>query len=130
VSDVTFAGGVNIAMKIPKADYEATIGFYRDVLGFELTEGDVSATPTVSRTMSLKFGPNTLWLDCVDAYAHSDLWLELSTNDFEAATERLVSAGINPTDEIEPIVPRGRTHWIRNPAGIVHLLAAEDVKDD
>ncbi|MGH9024627.1 MAG: VOC family protein [Acidimicrobiia bacterium] len=68
-------------------------------------------------------------LGVVDAYAQSGLWLELSTNDLEAATERLGAAGIHPRDEIEPIIPGGRTHWVRNPAGIVHLLAAVESEE-
>ncbi|MEU1728998.1 VOC family protein [Nonomuraea sp. NPDC005692] len=64
-----FTAGLNIAMEIPKAQYEATVAFYRDTLGFEVKEDDVSYAPTVSRTHSVRFGPNTLWLDCVDDYS-------------------------------------------------------------
>jgi catechol 2,3-dioxygenase-like lactoylglutathione lyase family enzyme len=32
---VKFAAGRNIAMKVPPHQYEATVGFYRDVLGLK-----------------------------------------------------------------------------------------------
>jgi catechol 2,3-dioxygenase-like lactoylglutathione lyase family enzyme len=119
-----FTAGLNIAMKIPKAQYEATVAFYRDTLGFDVREDDVSYAPTVSRTHAVRFGPATLWLDCVDTCSRSDLWLQLHTDDLDAATARLAGSGIHPCDEVEPLEnPGSRTHWIRNPAGIVHLLA-------
>lgn len=55
--------------------------FYRDTLGFDVQEEDVSYAPTVSRTHSVRCGPNTLWLDCVDNYSGPDLWLQLHTDD-------------------------------------------------
>ncbi|MFI0351977.1 VOC family protein [Actinomadura sp. 9N407] len=119
-----FTAGLNIAMKIPKAQYEATVAFYRDTLGFAVEEEDVSYAPTVSRTHSVQFGPNTLWLDCVDNYSRPDLWLQLHTDDLDAAAATLAGVGIRPCDEVEPLHHlESRTHWIKNPAGVVHLLA-------
>ncbi|MGV9775166.1 VOC family protein [Streptosporangium sp. NPDC003464] len=119
-----FTAGLNIAMKIPKAQYEATVAFYRDILGFDVKEDDVSYAPTVSRTHSVRFGPNTLWLDCVDNYSRSDLWLQLHTDDLDAAAAKPADSGIHPCDEVEPLESLdSRTHWIKNPAGVVHLLA-------
>lgn len=124
MSNPEFTAGLNIAMKIPKAQYEATVAFYRDTLGFEVKEDDVSYAPTVSRTHSVRFGPNTLWLDCVDTYSQPDLWLQLHTDDLDAATGKLAGIGIRPCDEVEPLENLdSRTHWIKNPAGVVHLLA-------
>jgi predicted enzyme related to lactoylglutathione lyase len=120
-------GGVNIAMKIPRADYEATVAFYRDTLGLEVTEQEETGAPTISRTHTVRFGPNTLWLDRVDGYSRSDVWLELRTDDLEAATTRLAEAGTDTCDEVEPFDDPGmRAHWIKNPAGVVHLLAERD----
>lgn len=34
-----FSGGQDIAMNLPKAQFEATVGFYRDVLGMDVTDG-------------------------------------------------------------------------------------------
>ncbi len=65
MTEPSFNAGVNIAMKIPLAQYDATVAFYRDVLGFTLREEPPGAS-TISRSHSLQFGPMTLWLDCVD----------------------------------------------------------------
>ena len=35
-SHPVFTGGINIAMKIPKSRYEATVNFYRDVLKLQV----------------------------------------------------------------------------------------------
>ncbi|TDC81747.1 hypothetical protein E1193_13955 [Micromonospora sp. KC606] len=124
MSEPEFTAGLNIAMKIPKAQYEATVAFYRDTLGFDVKEGDVSYAPTVWKTHSVQFGPSTLWLDCVDNYSQSDLWLQLHTDDLDAAASKLADIGIHPCDEVEPLENLdSRTHWIKNPAGVVHLLA-------
>ena len=100
------------------------MAFYRDTLGFPVEEQEATGAPTVSRTHKVTFGPNTLWLDCVDNYSQPDLWLELHTDDLDAATRNLAASGIQPCDEVEPLNAANlRSHWIRNPAGIIHLLA-------
>lgn len=122
MDDPTFVGGVNIAMKIPRADYDATVAFYRDTLGLEVQVAEASA-PTISRSHTVRFGPTTLWLDLVDNYSRPDVWLEVGTTDLDAATRRLADAGITPCDEVEPLDKVGfRSHWVKNPAGVVHLL--------
>ena len=115
----TFQGGINIAIKIPKQKYEATIAFYRDTLALETIEKPID-NPTISRTVQVKFGPNTVWLDCVDNYAHSEIWLELKTSDTAAAVEHLAERGIHTCDEIEKIPEH--MHWIMDPAGTVMIL--------
>ncbi|WP_158920158.1 VOC family protein [Streptomyces sp. NBRC 109706] len=126
-------GGANIAMKIPAADYAATVSFYRDTLGLEVVdeaEGEATGAATVSHTCAFRFGPTTLWLDRVEGLARSDLWLELRTPALESAVERLAAAGHRVCDEVEPFTdPSTRAHWIRNPAGVVHLLAESKPED-
>jgi hypothetical protein len=117
--DVNFVGGVNIAIKIPKSKYEQTVTFYRDILKLPVEEKPIT-NPTVSRTHEVKFGPNTVWLDCVDNYTHSEVWLDLKTNDVDVATDYLLSKGINTVDELEEI-PKDM-HWIMDPAGTVLIL--------
>src|SRR5690606_27789440 len=104
MTNPNFHGGINIAIKIPKSKYEATVAFYRDVLQLEVQEKEINS-PTVSKTHEVKFGGNTVWLDCVDNYTHSETWLELRTNDVEAATRYLASKGVNTCDELEAIPP-------------------------
>lgn len=118
--DTNFNGGVNIAIKIPKSKYEETVTFYRDILKLQVAEKPID-NPTVSRTHEVKFGNNTVWLDCVDNYTHSEIWLELNTPDVKVATEYLRSKGVNTCDEIEKI-PEDM-HWIMDPAGSVFILA-------
>lgn len=114
-----FTGGINIAIKIPKSKYEDTVTFYRNTLKLAVEEKAIT-NPTVSRTHEVKFGANILWLDCVDNYTHSEVWLDLKTDDVEAATEYLKSHGIDTCDEIENI-PKD-THWIMDPAGTPFIL--------
>jgi hypothetical protein len=122
-SNIKFNGGVNIALKIPKYKYEETVAFYREVLKLEVKEDPID-NPTVSRTHSVVFGPNTVWLDCVDNYTHSEAWLEIQTPDVEKATEYLRSKGITTNDEFEQI-PKDM-HWITDPAGTVMIMTSPE----
>lgn len=114
-----FEGGINIAIKIPKSRYEETVRFYREVLQLEVKEVLIK-NPTVSRTHQVAFGPNTVWLDCVDNYTHSETWLELKTPDVAKATEYLRTKGTNTCDELEEIPTN--SHWIMDPAGTVFIV--------
>ena len=120
--DINFEGGVNIALKIPKRTYEKSVSFYRDVLKLEIEEKPINH-PSVSRTHKVKFGPNTLWLDCVDTYTQPETWLELNTPDVEAARRYLEENGISTCDEIEEI---SDGHWIADPAGAIFVLRNRD----
>lgn len=53
--NIQFQGGINIAIKIPKAKYESTVAFYRDILKLDVQEREIK-NPTVSRTHEVKFG--------------------------------------------------------------------------
>lgn len=118
-TNVTFTGGPNIAIKIPRSKYADTVKFYRDVLKLEVEEQPIDS-PTVSRTHRVKFGSNVVWLDCVDNYTHSETWLELRTPDVPLAAEYLRSRGVATVDELERI-PK-EMHWLMDPAGTVLLL--------
>ena len=87
-----------------------------------MTEKPIS-NPTVSRTHLVKFGTNTLWLDCVDNYTHSETWLELKTPDVEKATEYLKDKGVETCDELEQI-PK-ENHWIMDPEGTVFIVGKD-----
>jgi catechol 2,3-dioxygenase-like lactoylglutathione lyase family enzyme len=118
-----FRGGQNIAMKLPKAQFEQTVAFYRDVLGMGVVDQsgtDIAAG--VQQSASVQFGPVTLWLDQVDNYTSAEIWLELFTDDLEQATSHLAERGVSPQDELEPLPPEMAGHWITNPVGIPHLV--------
>ena len=121
-NELKFEGGINIAIKIPKSKYDQTVAFYRDILKLEVEEKPID-NPTVSRTHQVKFGNNVVWLDCVDNYTHSEVWLDLTTDDITIATEYLKSKGINTCDELEQI-PEDM-HWIMDPAGTVFIVSKE-----
>lgn len=118
-----FEGGINIAIKIPKSKYEKTVAFYRDILKLEVMERSIS-NPTVSRTHEVKFGSNTIWLDCVDNYTHSETWLELNVGDVDLATRYLSANNVGTCDEIEQIPEQ--MHWIQDPAGTVFIIKKRD----
>jgi hypothetical protein len=122
MSKIKFEGGLNIAIKIPKSKYDKTVTFYKDILKLEVTEKPID-NPTVSRTHEVKFGHNTIWLDCVDNYTRSETWLELKTPDVSKATEYLKYNGIETCDELEKI-PEDN-HWIMDPAGTVFIIGKD-----
>lgn len=121
MNELTFEGGINIAIKIPKGKYEETVSFYKHTLKLNVVEVPVE-NPTISRTHKLHFGPNTLWLDCVDNYTHSETWLEIKTSNLPDAVRHLEKEGTYTYDTLEKI-PADK-HWIMDPAGTVFLLGA------
>lgn len=123
----TFSGGHNIAMKLPKAQFDRTVAFYRDVLGMEVTDDSGEAIAEgVIQSAAIRFGPVTLWLDRVDNFARADLWLELFTDDVDRATEYLAAQGIPVQDELEPFPSGMNAHWISNPVGVPHIVRLSD----
>ncbi|MBT2619794.1 MULTISPECIES: VOC family protein [Chryseobacterium] len=121
--EAKFEGGLNIAIKIPKNKYEQTVSFYKDILKLEVEEKPIS-NPTVSRTHEVKFGGNTVWLDCVDNYTHSETWLELNVPDVAAAISHLKDNKVETCDEFEKIPDN--MHWITDPAGTVFIVKQRD----
>ncbi|SDK62385.1 Glyoxalase/Bleomycin resistance protein/Dioxygenase superfamily protein [Glycomyces sambucus] len=122
-----FEGGRNIAMKLPKARFDAVVAFYRDVLGMTVTdESDADVAAGVAQCASVAFGPVTLWLDRVDNYTGAELWLELCTDDVDAAMAHLAAHGVSPQDELEALPPGSDGHWISNPVMIPHLVRRPD----
>ncbi len=113
-----FAGGPNLAMKVPPHQWDATVAFYRDVLGLPELDPVESEPPTVG----FAFGANRLWIDRVPTVSQAELWLEVTADDPGAAAEHLAAAGVPRVDEIEPLAPGSPRFWISSPAQIVHLV--------
>ncbi len=112
----TFRGGRNIALKVPPHQWEATVRFYRDILGLdEITEN----APEVV----FQFGHNQLWIDKVETVSQAELWLELVTDDVSAAADHFKAAGIARCDEIEKLPDALRGFWISSPSSIIHLVS-------
>lgn len=110
-----FEGGRNIAMKVPTHQYEETVRFYRDVLGFEQIEELLPA-------IGFRFGANQLWIDKAPGMSQAELWLEVVTEDTKSAAEHLETIGIARRDEIEDLGPNFDGYWISSPASIIHLV--------
>lgn len=121
-TDSTFAGGRNIAMEVPPHLREATVRFYRDVIGLTVIEH----APTVPPSLGFEFGANQLWIDRVGGLSQAEIWLELSTSDVQAAARHLESAGIVRRDEIEPLPVGFEGFWITSPASIIYMVRRPD----
>ncbi|MBL8516246.1 MAG: hypothetical protein JNM76_04665 [Betaproteobacteria bacterium] len=111
-----FSPGRNIAMKVPPHQFDATVTFYRDVLGLEVL-------PERDPNIGFAFGDKRLWIDSVPALSQAEVWLEVVADDLDAAAAHLAAAGVMRCDAIEPLPPDFGGFWIMNPAGIVHLVA-------
>ena len=116
-----FKPGNNIAMKVPAHEYEATVVFYRDVLGFE--ENDCASSPDSFESTVFKFGDKNLWIDKVQTLSQAEIWLEVVSDDIEAAKGYFEEIeACRRRDEIEPLPPGFKGFWLSNPANIIHLI--------
>ncbi|MDH5823934.1 hypothetical protein QFW77_13195 [Luteimonas sp. RD2P54] len=112
----TLKGGRNIAMKVPPHAWDATVAFYRDVLGLRpLTDH----APEVG----FEFGANQLWIDRAPGLSQAEIWLQVTTDDIDATAARLRDAVVVRCDDIEPLGDGARAFWILSPASIVHLVS-------
>lgn len=110
-----FSGGRNIALKIPPHEFDQTLRFYRDTLG--LRQLDDHRPSHV-----FEFGANLLWLDRVETMTHTEIWLELQTQDTDSAAARLEINGVVRCDTIEKLPEDFDGFWISGPGNIVHLV--------
>ena len=113
-----FAGGRNIAMKVPPHLYQETIRFYRHTLGLKEIEEQ-------SPSVVFEFGRNNLWIDCAPGLSQAEIWLETVTNDIPSAAEHLKAAGVTRCDEIEPLPEGLEAFWVTSPASIIHLVCKD-----
>ncbi|EKF17864.1 VOC family protein [Nitratireductor pacificus] len=114
-SSAALYGGIDIAMKVPPHQYEATIAFYRDTVGLK---------PIIDKAPAVGFelGPNKLWIDEAPGMSQAEIWLELFTDAFPDAAEHLAKKGVVRCDAIETLPEGFRGGWIVNPANIVHMV--------
>lgn len=119
MSNLTFQGGPNIALKLPPAVFESTLAFYRDVLRLPLLERHLP-------NHVFQFGTNYLWLDCCEHLSGAEVWLEIVTNDTIAAKRHLTTHEVARCDEVEQLPTGFDGFWIRSPSPLVHLVAHHD----
>lgn len=108
-------GGVDIAMKVPPHQYQATLSFYRDVIGLKPVTDKAPA-------VGFELGPNKLWIDEAPGMSQAEVWLEFFTDDFDRAADDLAKAGVVRCDAIEPLPDGFKGGWITSPASIVHMV--------
>jgi len=99
--------------------YDDTVSFYRDTLGLPLIEEEKEGC-------IFQFGPNRLWIDKVPNLSHPDIWLELETNDTEAATSFLKVHGVTRRDEVEQLSEDFNGFFISAPNGVIHLVVGPE----
>lgn len=116
-----FQAGRNIAMKVPPHQFEATVSFYKDLIGLPHLSSD-------EHSESFAFGTMRLWIDRVPSLSQAEIWLDIQCNDTVKASQRLAVPGVVRCDDIEPLPDGLDGFWITNPAGIVHLV--EDPKEN
>ena len=114
-----FRGGPNIAIKAPSHQFEATVAFYRDVLGLEELE-------TGGDSVSFRFGANRLWIDRVAHLSKSEIWLEVATDDAETAAQYLAARGVYRRDEVEDLPENLRGFWVCDAASNIILIHEAD----
>jgi catechol 2,3-dioxygenase-like lactoylglutathione lyase family enzyme len=114
-----FSGGLNIAIKCPAHTYDQTVAFYRDTLGLPLIEEEADGC-------IFQFGPSRLWLDKVPNLSQPDIWLELETNDTEAAASFLKVNGVPRRDEVEQLREDFDGFFVSAPNGVVHLVIGHE----
>ncbi|AWM60490.1 VOC family protein [Stutzerimonas stutzeri] len=117
-----FLPGRNMAMKVPTHEYTSTVAFYRETLGLkELTPNDADG----AQTPRFEFGDKVLWLDRVAGISQAEIWLEIVTDDLDAAAAFLQQQHCARRDEIEPLPDGFRAFWISSPANIIHLISEQ-----
>ncbi len=114
----SFKGGSNIAIKIPKFKFDQTVRFYKNVL-------KLPYLGKYGESHVFQFSSVRLWLDRVENYSQTDVWLEVHTDDVEQAKNYLQDHNVPIRDEIEPL-DGVDGHWISDPAGVICLVSKED----
>ncbi|TQV88165.1 VOC family protein [Aliikangiella coralliicola] len=115
----TFKAGKNIAMKVPSHEYEKTVAFYRDILGFKISD---ASSPDSFESIAFEFGDKNLWIDKINGISQAETWLEIEADNIEQAKKYFDELGVTRRDEIEPLPKEFNGFWIANPANIIHLV--------
>ncbi len=121
-----FSPGRNIAMKVPAHEYERTVDFYRNVLGLHQL---ADTAPGSAETTAFAFGDKVLWIDRVPGISQAELWLEIATDDLDAAAEHLRRNGCARRDEIEPLPEGFGGFWLASPCNVIHLVTADAAQE-
>lgn len=118
-----FEPGKNIAVKVPLHRFEATVSFYRDILGLAETR---AVSPDRFQSVTFDFGGKNLWIDAIEGLSQAEVWLEVTTDDLDAAARYLSEKGVTRRDEVEPLPEGFRGFWVSSPCDIIHLIEGGD----
>lgn len=77
-------------------------------------------------TIRFKFGDKVLWVDRVETISQAEIWLEIVTDDLDAAAEYFQQRDVVRCDEIEPLPEGFKGVWISSPSNIIHLVTNSD----
>jgi hypothetical protein len=114
-----FKAGQNIAIKVPPYQFERTVSFYRDILGFE--QMDLSGSREYESVV-FKFEGNNLWIDKSPTVSQAEIWLEIRTSSVAQAARHFEDCKIVRRDEIEHLPDDLKAFWITSPSDIIHLI--------
>ena len=117
-----FKPGDNIAIKVPPHQFDATVAFYRDVLGLEQLD---QSYQDQYENVAFKFGDKNLWIDKISTTSQAEIWLEIKADDIEHAAEYFQNHNAVRRDEIEPLPENFKGFWIASPSDIIHLITEE-----
>ncbi len=117
-----FEPGNNIAIKVPPHQFEATVSFYRNILG--LPQVDQPDNEQYER-VAFNFGGKKLWIDKINALSQAEIWLEIKTDNIEQAADHLGKFNVTRRDEIETLPDNFNGFWIANPSNIIHLVSKQ-----
>eukprot|EP01063_Lacrimia_lanifica_P022914 TRINITY_DN3041_c1_g2_i1.p2 TRINITY_DN3041_c1_g2~~TRINITY_DN3041_c1_g2_i1.p2 ORF type:complete len:383 (+),score=149.82 TRINITY_DN3041_c1_g2_i1:107-1255(+) len=124
LTDCSFTGGRNIALKCPPTKYESTVEFYRVTLGMEIVHYCRSCCKL--RWNDTMF----MWIDCVDTCA-TVTWLEVATASTAAAKAYLKGRKkVSLRPEVEALPPGVDGFWVSPPNDMVHLIRGPDGRDE
>ena len=112
-------------MKVPAHEFDRTVSFYRDVLGLEKVEAEPSDTKD---SVIFRFGDKRLWIDKVSGISQAEIWLEVVTDDIDAASAYLEGKDCTRRDDIEALPEGFHGFWIAGPSNIIHLVTVSDRK--
>ena len=105
-------------MKVPSHLFDATVHFYKEVLGFPISP----VSPEDPYCTVFEFGSKNLWIDCCPHLSQTETWLQIETDNASAAAEYLASQGCVRRDDIEPLPEEFNGFWISSPANVIHLI--------
>ena len=111
-----YDGSRHIALKVPPHQYEATVAFYRDIIGLKPLTNHLPH-------IGFHFGTNQLWIDKAPGTSQAELWLEIAAEDVASAATHLGYAGVVRCDEIEELPEGHKDFWITSPCQIIHHVS-------